>query len=184
MEEEHAKTCRMYIDESGDHTYSEDKRYLGLTGVIFELKNYKNIFHPAFENFKQQHFPHNPDEPVILHRREILDKGGPFWRLRDEKKREEFDKDFITLLEQNKFKLITVVIDKKAHFDRYQKSAFHPYHFCLVALLERYCGMLNHYNVKGDVLAESRGGREDTQLKEAYKKVYEGGTNFRRSNFF
>ena len=77
-----------------------------------------------------------------------------------------------------------MVIDKKAHVDRYKESALHPYHFCLVALLERYCGVLNYYNVKGDVLAESRGGREDMQLKEAYKNVYESGTNFRKQDFF
>ena len=76
------------------------------------------------------------------------------------------------------------MLDKKAHVDRYKESALHPYHFCLVALLERYCGVLNYYNVKGDVLAESRGGREDMQLKEAYKNVYESGTNFRKQDFF
>src|SRR3989344_8794809 len=184
MPEENSKIYRMYVDESGDHTYSEDKRYLGLTGVIFESQNYKDIFHPALENLKQKHFPHGPDEPIILHRREILDKSGPFWRLREEKKREVFDSDLIILLENSKFKLVTVVIDKKAHFERYKASALHPYHFCLVALLERYCGMLNYYNVRGDVLAESRGGREDMQLKEAYRNVYEGGTNFRNQAFF
>lgn len=184
MEKEHSKTYRMYVDESGDHTYSESKRYLGLTGVIFESQNYKDIFHPSFEEFKEKHFPHNPDEPVILHRREILDKSGPFWRLRDEEKHKSFDNDFIDLLEKGRFKLITVVIDKKAHIDRYKESALHPYHFCLVALLERYCGVLNYYNVKGDVLAESRGGREDMQLKDAYKNVYESGTNFRKQDFF
>ncbi len=184
MEKEHSKTYRMYVDESGDHSYSEDKRYLGLTGVIFESQNYKDIFHPALESFKQKHFPHNPDEPVILHRREIVDKTGPFWRLRDEDKHQSFDKDFIDLLANSKFKIISVVIDKKAHFDRYKESALHPYHFCLVAHLERYCGFLNYYNIKGDVLAESRGGREDMQLKEAYKNVYESGTNFRKQDFF
>lgn len=184
MAQERIKTYRMYIDESGDHTYSEDKRYLGLTGVIFESQNYKDIFHPSLENFKQKHFPHNPDEPVILHRREICKGSGPFWQLRDQGKRTSFDNDFIDLLEKSKFKLITVVIDKKAHFDRYQESALHPYHFCLVALLERYCGVLNYYNVKGDVLAESRGGSEDMQLKEAYKNVYESGTSFRKPDFF
>jgi len=161
MEESKIKSYRMYVDESGDHTYSENKRYLALTGVIFESQYYKDVFHPYFEKFKQNHFPHNPDEPVILHRREILDKKGAFWRLQDKDKHQSFDDDFIVLLENNKFMIITVVIDKKAHFDRYKESALHPYHFCLVALLERYCGVLNYYNVKGDVLAESRGGRED-----------------------
>jgi len=36
----------------------------------------------------------------------------------------------------------------------------------------------------GDVLAESRGGNEDTQLKEAYKRVYNAGTRYREPEFF
>ncbi len=124
-----SKTYRMYIDESGDHTYSEDKRYLGLAGVIFESQDYKDVFHPDLEDFKQKHFPHNPDEPVILHRREIIDRGGPFWRLRDSQKEKEFNNGLIALLTKHKFKLISVVIDKKAHIDRYGESALHPYHF-------------------------------------------------------
>jgi hypothetical protein len=178
------KTYRMYVDESGDHTYSENKRYLALTGVIFETKNYKEVFHPIFEAFKQKHFPHNPDDPVILHRREIVDRSGPFWRLRDLEQEKNFNAELLELLTAQKFSIITVVIDKKAHIERYGEHALHPYHYCLVALLERYCGVLNFHNVQGDVLAESRGGREDMQLKEAYRNVYESGTSFRKLDFF
>jgi len=35
-----------------------------------------------------------------------------------------------------------------------------------------------------DVLAESRGGSEDIQLKEAYKRVYNAGTRYREPDFF
>lgn len=182
------KHYRMYIDESGDHTYSvnggDGKRYLGITGVIFETQYYKDVFHPAFEAFKQKHFPHSPDEPVVLHRKELINKSGPFWRLRDEGKEESFNEDFLKLLLDYDYKIISVVIDKKAHVDRYGELALHPYHFCLIALLERYCGLLNFSNTKGDLLAEGRGGHEDMQLKEAYKNVYESGTTFRKSDFF
>jgi hypothetical protein len=71
-----------------------------------------------------------------------------------------------------------------AHIERYQSHAYHPYHFCLAAILERYCGFLRFYNVKGDVMAESRGGEEDNQLKEAYQNVYNNGTLFRGSSFY
>lgn len=179
-----AKTYRIYVDESGDHTYADQKRYLGLTGVVFENTNYKDVFHPQFEEFKEKHFPHHPDDPIILHRREIIDKSGPFWRLRDAEKQKLFDEDFLSLLQNQKFAIITVVIDKKAHIERYGEYALHPYHFCLAALLERYCGLLNRYNVQGDILAESRGGREDMQLKEAFRTVYESGTSFRKQDFF
>lgn len=178
----------MYIDESGDHTYSstgeDGKRYLGITGVVFDTQYYKEVFHPAFEAFKQKHFPHNPDEPVVLHRKELINKSGSFWRLMDKEKEEAFNEDFLKLLADSDFKVISVVIDKQAHIARYGELALHPYHFCLTALMERYCGLLNFSNTKGDLLAESRGGHEDMQLKEAYKNVYESGTTFRKDDFF
>lgn len=183
-----SKRYRLYIDESGDHTYSSEdkpeKRYLGLTGVIVESEYYRTTMHSNFEDLKQKHFPHSPDEPVILHRKELIGKGGSFWRLRDTNNEESFNNDFLVHLRISDYTLITVVIDKRAHVQRYEKVAFHPYHYCMVAMLERYCGYLNFYNAKGDVLAESRGGKEDFQLKEAYQRVYESGTQFRRPDFF
>ncbi len=65
------KHYRLYIDESGDHTYHDLKesarRYLCLLGIIVETEQYRNSFHPELEALKQKHFPHNPDEPIILH---------------------------------------------------------------------------------------------------------------------
>ena len=43
-------------------------------------------------------------------------------------------------------------------------------------MLDRYSGWLNYKNAVGDVLAESRGREEDLQLRQAYRRVYEGGT--------
>ena len=79
---------RLYVDESGDHTYFKleepAKRYLGVTGIFIECEYYRTTFQPAMEELKQKHFPHSPDEPVILHRGDILQRKGPFWVLRDE----------------------------------------------------------------------------------------------------
>ena len=84
------KRYRLYVDESGDHTYYElkepAKRYLGLTGIFIEGEYYRTTFQPEIERLKQKHFPHSPDEPVILHRQDILNRTGPFWRLRDKAK--------------------------------------------------------------------------------------------------
>jgi len=203
---------RLYIDESGDHSYGkkelrslrlkfkdktievpmdhypelekEEKRYLGLTGCIIETEKYRSTFHPTLEELKQTHFPHNPDEPIILHRKEIINKRGAFWRLRDPEKEKSFNEDVLSFLEEMAYTVITVVIDKKVHIERYEESAYHPYHYCLSALLERYCGFLHFYNAKGDVLGESRGGTEDRQLKDAYNRIYDSGTQFRRQEFF
>jgi len=182
------KRYRLYIDESGDHTYYklEDpaKRYLGLTGIFIETEYYRTTFQPELERLKQEHFPHNPDEPVILHREDVINRRGPFWRLRYSKKERAFNKDLLQFIKEQDYHIITVVIDKKTHIERYGEVARHPYHYCLAILLERYCGFLNFYDAQGDVLAESRGGTEDKQLKEAYRVIYNAGTQWRGTGFF
>lgn len=182
------KRYRLYIDESGDHTYYKledpSKRYLGLTGIFIETEYYRATFQPEMERFKQEHFPHNPDEPVILHRADIINRRGPFWRLRDTVREQAFNAGFLQFLKEQDYCIITVVIDKKTHIDRHGGAAYHPYHYCLAALLERYCGFLNLYTAQGDVLAESRRGAEDFKLKRAYQKLYKEGTWYRSPKFF
>jgi len=206
------RAFRLYMDESGDHSYGkrelrkfqiktedttinipidyypelekDDKRYLGLTGCIVETERYRTSFYPKLEELKQKYFPYNPDDPVILHRKDIINKHGPFWRLRDPKIEKAFNRDLLSFFKEMEYTVITVVIDKKAHIERYQESAFHPYHYCLAVILERYCGFLHFHNEGGDVLAESRGGTEDRQLKKAYRNIYNSGTHFRPPAFF
>lgn len=181
------KRYRLYVDESGDHTYGDAddpaKSYLCLLGLFVEVEEYRTNFHPALENLKQIHFPHSPDEPVILHRKELVNRRGPFGRLKNPENEERFNTDFLEFLAQQNYKLIGVTIDKKAHIERYGDAAYHPYHYCVAALLERYCGFLNLYNAQGDVLAESRGGSEDAQLKEAYRTLFRTGTYFHWADF-
>jgi hypothetical protein len=178
----------MYVDESGDHTYQESddvaKRYLGLTGVVFASEYYRTEFHPRLEDLKQRHFPHSPDEAVVLHRTELVNKNGPFWRLRDPNAEKAWDDDLLRFLTDSRYLLITVVIDKKAHRERYGKAAQHPYHLCMAFLLERYCGLLRFSRDKGDVMAESRGGVEDRALKDAYCHLWREGTFYHSPGFF
>ena len=182
------KKYRLYIDESGDHTYDElaepAKRYLGIIGIFIETDYYRTTFQPELEKLKQKHFPHSPDEPVILHREDIINRRGPFWRLRDSEREQAFNEDLLRFIKEQDYYIITVVIDKNAHFERYGEAAYHPYHYCLTALLERYCGFLNFYNAQGDVLAEGRGGSEDLKLKRAYQRLYGEGTWYRSPEFF
>lgn len=182
------KVYRLYVDESGDHTFYEteapDRRYLGLLGVLVDTEYYRTTFQPRLEALKQTHFPHSPDEPVILHRADIVNRRGPFWRLRDSVREQAFNEDFLAYCADQEYHVIAVVIDKKAHIERYGQAAYHPYHYCLTALLERYCGFLNFRGAKGDVMAESRGGNEDRQLKEAYRVIYRVGSQWRGTRFF
>jgi len=40
------------------------------------------------------------------------------------------------LIREADFKIIAVVIDKKNHVEKYKELAFHPYNYCLTAILE------------------------------------------------
>jgi len=183
------KIYRLYIDESGDHTHyltskEPAKIYLGITGVIIEQEYYRTTFHPQLESLKQKHFPHSPDEPVILHRKDIINRSGSFWRLRDLERDALFTEDLLKFLKEQRYCIITVVVDKNSHVRRYGKSAYNPYHYCLMVMMERYCGYLSFHNAKGDVMVESRGQAEDRLLKAAYKNIYDNGTDYRDSEFF
>lgn len=168
---------RLYLDESGDHVLKalekEHHRYLCLLGCWFRGDAYAN-FHAGLEAFKQKHIPHSPDDPVILHREDIVNCRGSFWRLRDEGARGAFDRDLVELISQTDFSLVAIVIDKAELRAKYP-SPSHPYHLALGFMLQRYCGYLNHVNRHGDVMAESRGKKEDRLLSDSYEWVHTHG---------
>ena len=170
---------RLYIDESGDHTYKllddPSHRYLAILGVWMRQQDEYLAFADNLERFKREIFGPRPDKPVILHRSDIINRRGPFGLLCQESVEKKFNAGLLNVIEQAKFKMVCVMIDKRSHLKHYA-SPFHPYHYCLTAMLDRYSGWLNYKNTVGDVLAESRGREEDLQLCEAYRRVYESGT--------
>ena len=179
---------RLYVDESGDHGYGDlaniGGRYLAISGLMIESESYRTKFHPAFEQLKQDTIPHDPDDPIVLHRRDIIDKKGAFKALQDPSFHSKFNTELIGFIHDQSYRIITVVIDKKEHHDKYGKAAFHPYNYCLAVLMERYCGLLRYTGNSGDVLAESRGRKEDTELKNAFDNLLASGTQGHSANFF
>ena len=178
---------RIYIDESGDHSYEhcdeESRRFLCLTGCIIESEYYKDKFQPDLERIKQKYFSYDPDDPVLFVRQKIISKYGAFWVLRDDATRQAFNRDLLAFIAEHEFLVIAVVLDKKVHHDFYGTSAYHPYHFSVAAMMERYCGWLGTKNETGDSMAESRAG-QDKYLKEAYRNLYDHGTFYHVPYFF
>lgn len=175
---------RLYFDETGVHMYNKldsvQGRYLALCGVLFEdTENLK--FQVEWEKLKRQFFKGDPDEPIILHRKELMSKSGIFSPLANESIRTDFNKSFLQTVEQTQFTSLLVVIDKARHQSNYA-SPWHPYHYCLIALLQRYAYWLG--DRCGDVMGESRGRAEDQQLKSAYSNLYSHGCKFQRAPFY
>jgi hypothetical protein len=172
---------RIYIDETGNHdmTHADDpnQRFLALTGVILESEYNTSVFQPELEEIKRQFFKHDPDTPVIFHRKEMVNRRPPFEPLRDAEVEARFNQVILEGLERWQYKAITVVIDKKAHRDQYSVWRYHPYHYCLAVMLERFILFLHYGDHRGDVMVESRGGKEDKQLEASYQGLYKNGTD-------
>jgi hypothetical protein len=150
------------------------EQYLGVTGVIMRLDYEQDDLTTLLNQIKNSTFG---TTDVVLHRRDIIDRKPPFHILNNAQTREQFDAALMQLLAHASYRVFTVVIDKKEHSSRYKVWRFHPYHYCLTVLLERYVQWLDRMNLVGDALAESRGKKENIQLENAYKYLYRNGTD-------
>jgi hypothetical protein len=169
---------RLYLDESGDHVFREigeaGHRFLCLLGCWFRNTDYTQ-FHGELERLKERHLHHHPDEPVVLHREDMINARKAFKELRDPIKRGLFDEELLQIITTAAFRIVAVVIDKQALRRAYGDAASHPYHLGLGFLLQRYAGYLNYINRVGDVMGEARGGTEDRLLKESYSRIFSRG---------
>lgn len=179
---------RLYIDEVGNSDLNASRdpnhRYLSLTGVILELDYVRTTVAPSIEDLKVRYFNSHPDSPLILHRKELANRRYPFHSLRDPELEHSFNQELLSLLRNLRYTVITVVIDKLEHQQRYTAWRFDPYHYCLAVLMERYILWLEEMSTTGDVMAESRGGKEDRRLKASYARLYETGTDYVRPEVF
>ena len=167
-------TIALYIDESGDHTYKQVDnplaRYLALTAVVVQKNHYDSTIHPAVEALKHEHFTNDPDNPVILHRSDIVKRRRWFGVLQIPERQERWAADILSFFQTLQAQVLTVVIDKKVHKENYPFRTFDPYEYSLAVLLWRIRGFLVSRG-KADVIAESRGKVEDRQILDAYHSL-------------
>lgn len=172
----------MYVDEVGNSdlgaSNDPNHRYLSLTGVIFSLEYVDRVVFPTVEDMKRRYFGSHPDDPVIFHRKELVNRKPPFAALTHPTIEQSFNQELLGLLENLEYVAITAVIDKLEHQRRYSVWRFDPYHYCLTVLVERYVRWLARCDGQGDVMAESRGGKEDRRLKDSFERVYEKGSDY------
>lgn len=181
-----ADMYRLYIDETGnsDMGSSDDPnhRYLSLTGVFASREDMRAVAIPRLSQLKELVPAHDPDEPIILHRKHILQKRDCFSCLRDVELEQRFNEGLLAILRDLEYRVVTVVIDKQAHLRRYNTWRADPYHYCLEVLVERYALWLNSNGQSGDVLAEVRGKDADKRLRDCYNGIYERGSSFVRQD--
>ena len=108
----------------------------------------------------------------------MVNAKTPFEALRNSVTCQKFDERLLNLLKTWEYTVISVCLDKKKHKETYSKWLYDPYHYCLAVLLERFALFLQRQGAVGDVMAESRGGKEDRRLKNSFVGLYEQGTQF------
>ena len=179
----HSTRYRMYVDESGDHVMdpskwsSPDARYLGLTGVVIASGTYRTRTHSEFEALKQEFFPYDPDEPLVLVRNQIVGKRNLFQILRDPEVVAHWEDRITRFFNAHVSQIITVVLDKEVYLRSSPIPALRPYSYCMNALTERYGQWLNEVGGTGDVMTESRGRREDRELKGDFRRFMTESAN-------
>jgi len=173
---------RVYIDEVGnpdlESSTNPNHQFLSLTGVIMELGYVGAVVHPEMEALKHTYFQAHPDEPIIFHRKEMVNARHPFEVLADPSVKNAFDADLLRLMAEWQYTVISVCLDKRRHKESYSVWRYDPYHYCLAVLLERFVFFLKRKDAFGDAMAESRGGKEDRRLKDSFERLWENGTDY------
>jgi len=138
-----------------------------------ELTYVQSTLVPDLESLKQKYFGGHPDDPVILHRAEIVRRAPPFDALTDAAVAARFDRDLLDSFERWTYTVFTVVVDKTALAARFAATRPDPYHRSLELMVSSFATWLEQRGAIGDVFAESRGGKEDQRLKEAFRQLLE-----------
>lgn len=165
----------MYVDESGDDVMdpskwrSPDARYLGLTGVVIASDTYRTRTHREFEALKQEFFPHDPDEPLVLVRNQMVNGREKFSVLRDPEVAAHWEDRILRFFDQHVSQVITVVLDKEEYLKAAHVPTQRAYSYGMNALTGIYSEWLRLVGGTGDVMTESRGKREDRELKRDFQ---------------
>lgn len=173
----------VFVDESGDHSLeSIDEGYpvFALTFCIFSQDVYVDRLCPRVNRLKFQLFGH---DHVVFHESEIVRRKGRFAQMGKES-REKLMDDLSVIMKETPFDIVAVIIDKKRHKARYSDPV-HPYHLAMQFGLER---IFKFLSARGEgtkethFVFEARGGKEDTDLELAFRRVCDGA-NWERKQY-
>ena len=167
---------RIYIDESGDHSYrgleNLGRRYLGLIGLVFQKAEYDPAIPLELEALKRRHFLVDVDYPLVLHRRDILERRTNFWVLRDSSRNRAWEDDLTDFLGRCPMQVFTAVVDKRARIENYGDVRTNPYALALADLLDRVGFWLaSRKDGTADIMLESRESKNDSALVRSYTRL-------------
>lgn len=173
---------RLYVDEVGTddigHTDEDNHRFLSLTGVILKISDARDNLTPKFDWIKANIFDHDPDNPLIFHRSDIVKRKRAFGLLNDPNKRDLFNRSIQRAMITTPFVVITALLDKRGMLNQPHWQNQHPYHYLMEILVEKYTQFLERKDDVGDIMPEGRKGKKDKALQVAFEEVLENGTYY------
>lgn len=171
----------MFIDESGHHNLDPKKSdptypIFVLVGCIFDEKYYKEEVLKKVNDLKTTFFG---SSDIILHTLEMTRPGKTkerrYDRLNDSEIRVSFYQSLNTLLGKLEFRLVSCVIKKSAHLEKYGTNVLDPYLLSFNVLLDDFIAELSG-NEMGKIIAEKRQDGLDNQLELAWLNLRINGT--------
>lgn len=177
---------RLYLDEVGTddltHTEKDDHRFLSLTGVVMRVDYAGKTLTPNLNWIKLNILRHDPDTPIILHRKDIMGRKGGFECLNDRQISDRFELAILRLLNSSEYSVITALIDKKWMLKQQHWTKIHPYHYLIEIIVEKYVQFLERNGSVGDIMPESRQTKPDTRLQKSFSEIRNTGTQFLDKN--
>lgn len=178
-----SKRFRLFFDETGNGDLhaadkSPNERYLSVTGIVVRQDHHDRYVTRRLNLLKANLLGATAENPIILHRRDIMRQEGPFKPLRNEHIRKEFDARLAAIIAEVIAVAFTVSIDKLEHKTRYTVWQHSPYHYVMECLVERFVKWLEKYDRVGDVMGEARDPTHDKQLRRSYSRLYQKGNTY------
>lgn len=164
----------VYVDESGDHSLGNiDKEYpfFVLAFCIFNKADYLQVIQ-QMTALKFKYFGH---DKVVFHESDIRRKRDDF-NIFNKESQAEFMSDYWQIIENAKFTVISCVIDKLKHKEKYA-TPDNPYALSMRVCIERFRYFLKDNCINPDLLnyiiVEKRGKNEDSDLELAFRRICE-----------
>lgn len=164
----------VYVDESGDHSLKNiDEEYpvFVLAFCIFKKSDYLPVIQEITE-LKFKYFGH---DKVIFHECDIRRKREDF-KIFNKNSQAEFMNDYWQIIDNSNYTIISCVIDKFKHKERY-KTPDNPYELSMRVCIERFRFFLKDNGVNSDLLSyiivEKRGKNEDNDLELEFRRICE-----------
>ena len=160
----------IYVDESGDHSMSEQNKdfpIFVLAFCIFKKSDYVESIVPDLKRLKFKYFGH---DIVNLHERDIRKQENSFSILRIPNVRIDFINDLSGLIEKTKFDVIAAVI-QKSELSNKDKN---PYVLAMKSCLEilyKYLETKEQLSTETHIVFEQRGKKEDESLELEFRRI-------------